>query len=278
MSIIDTIKDIAHSVAENYLLTNEDMNKSILAIYYEGNIENIEMLKRICELANQNVYLSLYHNEDTDRSNIKFDIVDYDKLKTEIQKGEYAMNNYLTPPTDFKTLITLVTGNTKNEISTVPSQTAKLAEFDKINSYKNTFEAFISDIESLRYHEFQKAEEAFNKLAHDAKIMVANGESLGDVAKIASRFVQEIGLNPIKIAAAYEVIYNDLKESGFNVKTEFTKVSSFRINKEAGTLKPANDFIMSIEKIAATNEMLNNLSKTLSIFKKVMNEEIKPKI
>jgi len=274
MSLIDNIKNTAHKASEDYLLTGVDMNDTILDSYHAGDVSNLEVLKRICELANQNVYLSLYHDEDTDKKNISFVLADFNNLKTEILKSEKAMENYATPPGDFRSLLTLIVGKDAGNIQQAPNNGEKLAEFQKVGNYRNVFEAFISDVESLRYSEIQNAEKAFLKIAHDTKIMVSNGESIGDMAKISSRFAKEAGLDPMKVAAAYNIIHQDLVNDGFTVNTEFTKVSSYRINSNADMLQPVNEFIMSLEKIAATTEMVHNLTNSLSAFNKVLKEEL----
>jgi len=274
MNLIDTIKNIAHRAAEDYLLTHVDMNDTILDSYNAGEIQNLDTLKRICELANQNVYLSLFQDESLDKTNITFVLADFNKLKTEILKSEKDMESYATPPGDFRSLLSLIVGRDAGDIQQAPNAGEKLAEFQKVGNYKNAFEAFISDVESVRYSEMQNAEKAFLKIAHDTKLMVANGESIGDIAKISSRFVKEAGLNPMRIASAYNIIHKDLKDDGFTVSTEFTKVSSQRININAKMLQPVNEFALSFEKIAATTEMISNLRKTLNAFNKVMGEEL----
>lgn len=277
MELNDQIKNTAHDIAENYLLTQSNMNDALLELYQGGEIENLAILKRICELANQNVYLSLYQDEDTDKSNLKFDIVDFDKLKTEVKKGENAMDKYRTPPKDFRSLLTIVVGAEPEKVPALSNDGEKLAELQNVSRYGNAIAAFVSDIESLRCHELQNVEKAFEKMSHDTKLMVSNGESLGDIAKMAGRYVKDVGFDYMKVAAAYEVINNTLKDSGFNVKTEFTKISSFKINNNADMFKPVSSFITSIEKVAALNDMLENLGNTLSAFKKVITEAVNPK-
>lgn len=272
---VDTIKDIAQKVAEAYLLTNKVMDESILESHLAGEIENIEILKRICELANQNVYLALYNDTKIDKSNIAFDIANYSKLEPEIQKSENAMKSYIAPPNDFRSLLSIITNSPEEAIQQLPDTSVKLAELHKTSKLRDVIKAFISDVESLRYNETKCAEQAFDKIAHDTKLMVANGQSIGDIAKVAARYITDQGLDPMKIAPVYEVIRNDLVNSGFGVKTEFTKISSFKINKNASMLKPVNEFVMSIEKISGINEMHTNLTNTLNAFEKVLKEEIK---
>ena len=271
---VNTIKDIALKVAENYILTGQDMNDALVDSFNAGEIENKEILKRICELANQNVYLALYNDPNTDKSNIRFDIADYSKLKPEIQKSESAMETYKTAPNDFRSLLSVITNSSTDEIKQ-PKTSIKLAEINKVAKLRDVLKAFISDVESLGYHEMKEAEDAFEKMSHHAKLMIANGESLGDIAKIAARHIQEQGMDATKIAMAYEAIHNILVESGFKVKTDFTKLSSYKINKKSEMLPPIDQFNMAIEKVAGITEMHSNLSKTLNVFNKVLMEELK---
>lgn len=273
--MIEAIKDTAQQIAEDYLLTEKDMNEALLKLYQEGGIENLEVLKRICEIANQNVYLTLYQNEDTDKTNIKFDLVDFNKLKGEIQKGENAMEKYLTPPDDFRQLLTMAIGTPPEEMPSLPEGSEKTAELQKISRYKDSFEAFVSDIQSLYHHEMLNVERAFTKMASDAKIMITNGESLGDVAKIASRHVRNQGFDFMKVAAAYTVIHKQLEASNFKVKTEFTKISGYKFHENATMLKPVDEYIQSIEKAAALSDMLTNLESTMSAIKQFVTKEIK---
>jgi len=275
--MIEAIKNTAYDIAEDYLLTNTDMNDALLELYRNGDIENLSVLKRICETANQNVYLSLYQNEDTDKTNIKFDLADYDSLKKEIKKGENDMERYQTPPTDFRQLLTLAVGTAPEDIPSLPEGGEKRAELQKVSRYKDTFEAFVSDVESLYHHEMMNTERSFQQMEKEAKIMVANGESLGDIAKIASRHVRDQGFDFMKVAAAYNVIQKNLEQNNFKIKTGFTKMSSLRINANAPTLKPVDEFIQSIEKAAALNEMLTNLGNTLSAIKNFVIKEAKAK-
>jgi len=274
--MIESIKEIAHKIAEEYLLTGDDMNEALLDSYQSGEIENLEVLKRICETANQNVYLALYQNDDTDKTNITFVLADYDKLKGEIQKGEKDMDKYLTPPNDFRGLLTMVAGEAPKEIPESSDGGEKVAEIHKLGQYKNVFEAFFSDIQSLRTHEEMNADRAFEKMSLDAKTMIANGESLGDISKVACRFVRDEGYDFKKVALAYDMIHRELLEKNFKVNTSFTKTSSIRrINRNADMLQPVNEYISSVEKIAALNDMLKNLGHTVSKMRELFTEKIK---
>jgi len=274
--MIESIKELAHRVAEDYLITEQDMNETLLELYQSGEIENLAVLKRVCETANQNVYLALYQNEDTDKTNIKFTLADYSKLKDDIKKGENDMDKYLTPPKDFRSLLTMIAGSPQNDTIKASDDSEKTADLRKIGQCKNVFEAFFSDIQSLQRHEEINVENAFDKMAIDAKVMIANGESLGDISKVACRYVSDEGFDFMKVAVAYNVIHTDLIKKNFNVKTVFTKTSSLKkINRNADMLKPVQEYITSIEKVAALNDMLLNLGETVATIRKLFINEIK---
>lgn len=266
--LIQDIKDLAHQVSEDYLLLGEPMNPALLSLHEEGKIANDEILKRVCEQANSNVYLALFHDEDTDRSNIQFDLADFEKVSEQIQTSEQAMKDYQTPPEDFRSLLELAIVPTEGE-----SPSVKLAALREAVEYRDAFRKFHSQVEVMRNSEIQSAENAFNKMAHEAKLMVVRGDSIGDIAKIASRGAQELGLDQVKVAKAYDLIHRELVRSGFHVKTGFTKLSSMRVNTNADVLQASQEFALSLEKVAAIQEMDRNVSRVLESFDKLIKTE-----
>lgn len=270
--LIDNIKEIAHTVAEDYLLLGKDMNESIIEYYDKGEIENDEVLKRITEMANQNVYLSLFNDKTTDKSNIKFDLADYDKIKTLTEKRENAMQDYNSSPLDFR----LVIDNDEPVVAVAnDSSDVKTAALHQCLSIKTTYENFRNSIEAMKNSEIRDIETYFNKMARDAKVMVAGGDSIGDIAKIASRSCDGEPQMMMKIAQAYDIIHKELIKSGFAVKTEFTKVSSYAVNEKSDLVKTAKEYALSLEKIAGFDEMIQNLNKKISQFDNLISKSIK---
>lgn len=267
--IIQKIKDLAHKVSEDYLLFNKDMNESLSDLFQDGSIENLEILKRICEQANQNVYLALFHDPDVDNSNIVFDIAEFDKVSLNKKKSEEAMKDYNTPPKDYRSQLELIV----ESVPTEKSEGEKLGELSEVIEYKNSLSNLLNRVGIMKSAEAKVAEESLNKMAHDAKILVSNGDSLGDIAKLAARHVKEnIGGDAIKIARCYDIIHKDLVKSNFNVKTGFTKISSNTINKNSFILKPVEEFSMSTAKIAGFSEMEENLKKVLNAFNNTIKD------
>ena len=272
-NIIQSIKDLAQKASEDYLLFGNDLNDTILVFYQNNEIGNDEILKRICEQANQNVYLGLFNDEECNKSNIQFPIANSVQIKEQIQKSEQAMKDYQTPPDNFKLSLDKVSHFTGSEIK--ESEHVKLAELNELVEQRTTFRNFHNSMENLKNVEVYAAENSFNKMAYDAKLMIANGESIGDIAKIAMRYVKEQGSDMKKIAAVYDIIHKDLIDSGFHVKTGFTKTSSMKINNSSKVLEPVLDFTLSIEKIAAIDDICKNVSKTLNLFDQVIDKRIK---
>jgi predicted small metal-binding protein len=287
--IIQTIKDVAHRVSEDYIFTKKNMNDSLVEAYINGEVENEEVLKRICEHANQNVYLSLFNDNTINKANITFDIADFNTILPIIRESENAMNDLNNSPNDYRSSISPALTPKKNmfekenddqgeeneQTAEIQSAVEKTSELNLIVEYRNTLKNFIDKVACLKGSEEKNAETAFNKMAEDAKILVAKDDSIGDISKIATRYAKELGVdNFMKVAEAYDMIHKDLVAGNYHVKTEFTKMSSLRINYSAEILKPVKEFAMSISKIAGFDEMHKNALKTLDVFDKFIKTEL----
>jgi hypothetical protein len=284
--IIQTIKDIAHRVSEDYIFTKKSMNNSLVESYINGEIENEEVLKRICEHANQNVYLSLFNDGSTNKANITFDIANFNTILPIIRESESAMNELNNSPSDFRSTISPALtskksmfgdeGEENEQTAEIQSAVEKTSELNLVVEYRNTLKNFVDKVACLKGIEEKNAEAAFNKMAEDAKVLVAKDDSIGDISKIATRYVKELGVdNFMKVAEAYDSIHKNLIAGNYHVKTEFTKLSSMKINCNAEILKPVKEFAMSISKVAGFDEMHKNASKILASFDSVVKNELK---
>jgi len=268
--ITEIIKDLSHRVSEDYLIFGKDMNESLISLVQDGSIENLEILKRICEHANQNVYLALFYNPEVDKSNITFDIANFDDISLKAKKSEEAMKDYNTPPVDYRSAleIAIMPNIDKDE-----SEGEKLSNLNEVVEYRQVFRNLLNRVGIMKSAEVKSAEESLNKMAHDAKALIADGSSLGDISKIATRHIKEnIGGDAMKIAECYDIIHKDLVASNFHVKTGFTKISSHAINKKSIILKPVEEFSMAMTKIAGFTEMECNIEKYLKAFDNSVNK------
>ena len=286
--LIQSIKNVAHKVSEEYLLFGKNMNNSIVEAYLGGEIGNEEILKRVCEHANQNVYLSLFNDQKTNKANITFDLAEFNQIIPIIRESELAMNDLKTPPVDFRSRNSSLVRDaaipehynetsSEQEDSQMDSSKSveKQAELHEFIHYRDVVQNFVDKIAMIKCSEEKTAELSFEKMRHDAKIIVAKGDSIGDLAKLASRNIQGLGGSFEKIAMAYDEIQKELSENGFRVNTEFTKLSSMKVNSEAEILKPSVEFYLSLSKIAALSEIHENASRILGIFNKTISDEIR---
>ena len=294
-NIVQSIKDIAHKVSEDYIFTKKDMNEALVEAYQNGEIENDEVLKRICEHVNQNVYLSLFNDSLINKSNITFDIADFNKILPIIRESEKAMSALSASPIDYRSTLSMAAlpkrstesglkyeagenadeGGEDEQTAEMQSNVEKASSLNFAVEYRNSIQNFMNKVATLKSSEEQVAEAAFDKMAEDAKILVAKDDSIGDISKIAVRFIKESGFdNFIKVAEAYDMIHKNLVAGNYHVKTEFTKLSSMKINPHANILKPVYDFAISTTNIAGFDEMYKNASLILNIFNKYINEKI----
>jgi hypothetical protein len=268
--LADKIKEISHLVSEDYLLNQISMNNSIF-LKASNEQFNTEIVKRICELANQNVYLSLFNDPNVNKANIQFELADYNKILDKLQKSEQDMKEYKIVPKGFKTQLAFDRAK-KEAIEQSDFQQKKLAEFDELQYGKSKFQHLLNSLETLKIASEEDTKEAFSKMFNDSKLLVAQGDSIADLAKIAMRHVKDEGFEMMKIAKAYNLIATELKDNGYTVNEELTKISELAINKESKILNPALDYMLGLEKISALNEMCNNVKILIDLLDKTIEK------
>lgn len=268
--LADKIKEAAHTVSEDYLLNHISMNDSIF-LRASNESFNSEIVKRICELANQNVYLSLFNDPSINKANIQFELADYSQISDKLQKSENDMKEYKLVPKGFKTQLAFDRAK-KEALSQVDFQQKKLASLDELHYGKHKFELLLDSLETIKTASEEDAKEAFGRLFNDSKLLVAQGDSIADMAKIAMRHVKDNGFEMIKIARAYDLISAELKNNGYTVNEELTKMSSLAINKESKLLEPAIDYVVNIEKVAGLHEMCKNVKTTIELFDRAIEK------
>jgi hypothetical protein len=267
LDIISSIKAMAHKVSEDFLLLGGNMNDAIVELHRSGQIENDEVLKRVCEHANQNVYLAILYNPQTDRSAIKFDLADYGQIKSTLNQSEKDMQTYEAPPTDYRKDSDIFPDNLDSVTITIKGDGAqtKTAALETAIAQRASLNGFASRIEAIRHSEVNNVERLFTKIANDTKLMVVNNESIADIAKIAVNHVRSLGLGKLeKVASVYDTIHKELVASGYHVNTEFTKISSLKPRADSEMLQPVVEMVSSLEKIAGFDEMLVNVKAQIA--------------
>jgi hypothetical protein len=270
MDLIEQIRTIAHKAAEDYLVSGIGMNETILSNIDEDS--NSEIIKRICELANQNVYLSIFNDKNTDKGSISFDMANSDEVISALQQSESAMDDYKVDPNDFRNSLEIAVMSPIVEPEAVMDGNEKVATLHEISDTKQSFEKLLRSVETMKFAEYKSMESSFNQIERDTKAMVHNGDSIGDIAKIAMLSIDADKNVRMKIASIYNEIASEMKKSGFIVKEEITKISSLTVNRDSAIVRPAREFALSLQKYAAFNEMAENLKTMISLYSQCEKE------
>lgn len=226
---------------------------------------NEEIIKRICELANQNTYLTLFNTDRNGRGNIQFDMADSEEILNRLKEKAMAVSDYLTAPTDFRATLAMaipsgddVAEKIEEVIDPLQEKIRNLAERISLN---DKLKALLANIKTMEYKEKEDAEKNVVKVSSDCKALVFNGESFGDMAKLALRFTKEKDFPLEKTAKLYDLIHEDLKKSGFHVNEELTKISSENVNAKSRLFEPLHNYHMNLVKLSGFREMRRNLEK-----------------
>lgn len=263
------IKEVAHTVSDDYLRNQTNMSDAIFAKANESGMNN-EIVKRICELANQNVYLSLFHDSSINKANIQFEMADCNQILDKLQKSEKDMNEYKKVPKSFKAdlsaLINKKSQSPQDNAESEDFQNRKLASMDELQYTKDKYQKLLNSIETMKVASEEETKEAFSQIFNNTKILVSQGESIADMAKVAMRYVKGLDLDMMKVAKVYDLISTELKNNGYTVNEELTKISSCTINSKSKILEPVKEYSLGIVKIASFNDICINLKKVISAY------------
>ena len=117
---------------------------------------------------------------------------------------------------------------------------------------------------ALESDEKRKAEDNVIKLSSYCKSLIANGESIADMSKLALLYTKKRGYDIQKTAKLYGAISEDLQKQGFDTTKEFTKISSLKVNMKSDIYKPIEEYHQSLMKIAGFRDMSNNIQEVIN--------------
>lgn len=259
--MLEKLKKIAGKISEDYLLKNIDMNTAVAKAARDEKM-NDEIVRRICEFANQNVYLSLF-SDPVKRGNIVFDLADPEQVLNKLKEKSMDTADYLTPPTDYRLQLEDVITDTdaiknlkEKTVDPVEKKLRALVERVRLNE---KLKQLLNTVKTLEFEEKTAAEKNFTKIANDCKALVFNGESFGDMAKLAMRYAKEQGFGLEKTAKLYEIVHDYLKQKGFRVNESLTKTSSMKVNMKADIYQPLEEYNLNVMKLAGLREMKKSL-------------------
>jgi hypothetical protein len=260
----DDLKQIAGKISEAYLLKKQDMNDAIQSVASEKKL-NQEIIKRICEFANQNTYLSIFHSDKLKRGNINFDLADANRIIAKIKENNMAEKDYLTSPDDYRVHDEYGQEMKGEEPVAIPEEKAvdHLKELRNKLRIKDRLAILLSAIQSMSTQEEKDAEKNILKISSYCRGLVFNGESFGDMTKLALRYTKDRGMEVEKTSKLYQTIGDYLSQKGFNVNMELTKVSSLKINQKSDVFSPLEAYHLNLMKLSALREMEENINGRL---------------
>lgn len=255
MAIKDEISKYAYDASYQFLQHQKPLSKTIIVIGAKNNL-NSEVLKRICEKANQNVYLTLFNSKGVDRSNIKFPRADAEEVMGGVQQ-QGATNDYQITPAEHEIVVGKPDIPAKN--------TGIMDERDEMQLTLEKIRNLLASVKNMLSEEKTAASKSLDEFYGNVKNMVGNGESFGDIAKMAMRFASTKDVNVEKTADILKYAKDHLTKEGHRISTEITKISSEGINPNFELFQNVQNCVESIEKVAGLTEMFNNISKRFKV-------------
>jgi hypothetical protein len=266
----EDIKRLAGQISEGYLNHGENMNEAAFNCAQKHRL-NEELIRRLCEFANQNTYLSMFHTDKAKRGNITFKLAMAEEIIKKIKELNMADNDYLKAPADFRLTDEYGQEHEGEEDSTDEKPETSLDDqiqnLQKKLRLSDRLGILLSAIKTMKASEEGSAEENVLKLSSYCKGLIFNGESFGDMSKLAMRYTQQREFNIEKTAKLMSTIGEYLSDKGFKVPMELTKTSSMKINEGSEIYQPIEQYHMSLIKIAGLNEMAETLEKVCAFIR-----------
>jgi len=256
----ETIDKIAYAVSSLFINGKINLNDSIRLSFQQGLIENQEVLKRVCEEANKQVYLALFHGSE-DKSNINFDLASPEK----VMSTPNSTLDYQKAPANFNASVVPVA----TEMSKVASDDEYRVAVSGMADQARRF-AYYTNSEKLA--SYQRAEKLMDKVASLAESMaIVDHDSAFDICKIASDvFMEETGSPVVSLGIVSHISEHLEKKAseGHKIETMATKLaSSYQLNDNdpfvTGLRKLAQEIILT----SAFNDIegsYNQLSKGIA--------------
>jgi len=271
--ISDSINEISYNASQAYMLTKADPSEFIKTAASHSGM-NHEMVKRVCEKTNQNIYLKLFEDPSTNRARIEFPMADYEKISSELDTEGSAMKDYNVTPSDFRSSIEKDASATMEKTASAEMSQHDIAQqknvyMHKVASYRNSVQLLRNSVETLKIASLRDAELALGEMHDISRGMVINGNSLGDITKIACKNVISSGFSHEKVAACLNYIGTALVKEGLAVDTGFTKISSAPADKNHPMNTLAVAYAIAIEKTAGFEEMIAGIDGRISHLNKL---------
>jgi hypothetical protein len=189
-----------------------------------------------------------------------------------MNESESNMEEYGLTPKSYKDALPASAPSQEiglDEIIAASLPQIKVAALAVGNRDLSVYHGFLRTLEAMKSSEEQCVEKMASEIRRDTTVMVSNNESIGDISKLACRYVKSKGLGIDKVASLYQETYAELVASGFKVNDEFTKISSAPLDMSSPVFRPSFEYALGLEKIAALNEMIDRVKATIDSYKVV---------
>jgi len=276
MSILNQqIKQMAYDAATAYLNEGVNLNESIKDMHDNGKIKNDEILKRVCEAANNTVYMTLFKNKNIDRSQIKFPLADSALLLKTIDQESGVMVDdksidYLIAPQIEPVIKTAALSDGMEKIAGDMSESAKRGKItytiQKLAQIDDAARKLVYNLEMIKTASERRSESLLAEYINHGLDTVSARESFADMTKIAMRsVVEDFGDRGVKIIQSVSGhAFEKIASRGFTVNTELTKLSSMNINGDNDLSRTAQELVLELEKAAACKKMITGINSTRS--------------
>lgn len=260
------LKRFGGELAQAHLMNGANLSEGAAALAKTHSL-NPEQVRRVCETANQNVYLALFRNKDA-RGNIVFDTAKSEDIIKNLQEQTMNELDYKTAPEDFRKQASL--GQALEP--TALEKTASAAAVDGAGLVKEAAHArktmeklshFHSAVKAMKFSEETALEHSFNKLAELAVTACSNGDSLADFSKLAMRHTMASGHDVNKMVTVLSKVAAHVESRGIKPSTELTKVSEMTIDPSHSIFAAVDGINQALIKLGGFHEM----DYTIDLFK-----------
>jgi len=264
-NIIQIINNLAAKIANEYIDNGISPEITITSLIADSKIDNEEILSRICEKANQNIYISIFNSTES-RGDIKFPLSKKEDFIHYFKKVDPV---YSTTPKDYKEYcFTIKTASPKKTIYD------KLDAINDVINMRNKLAHFVKKVESMCYDENniqQKCVQEFEKIANE---LIQSNQSIVDYAKLSDKVIENTtDLNPFLFNEKIASIADSISKRSISVNTKLTKLAFLTPNPNNEIYKTPVKYINSLAKVAALSEIGLAVLNRINILDLVLNNE-----
>lgn len=261
MAIRDDIAKYAYAAADKFIRHKVAMNDTIYDQASKNSL-NSEVIKRVCEEANKNVYLALFKSEGTDKTKIEFPRAEDNVVMSKIQSADSDVADYILPP-GVKTPV-----DSPASDNVIEHNKGIVGSRDALASTLNKVQLMLNSVKTMLQQEKVASEKSYQILYGSMK-KLAHNETFGDICKLAMRYSNYADLDT---KASTEILKYAESHLSKELKLDYTttKIADGTIDPNFQLFKEFENCVHGIEKVAGLTEFVNNFSRGASTVESVV--------